>query len=434
MHLSVHVVRSGALACLSLVMAGAAGPAVRFEPPESERDDTAAAGMERRPMDRFRAADRDRDGAIDREEFRAIRALRTRSDPFDRIDADGDGRIDVAEFVALVGDSNPPRTSRIARRPGRPVVPGSVERRSDVVYAPEGDPVLQSLDLYLPSSATDASSGTGEDAASTPASRPVLVMVHGGGWKQGDKTNTGVIAPKAAWAVDRGWVFVSVNYRLSPAVRHPEHAKDVAAAIAWVRDHASEFQGDPERIVVMGHSAGAHLAAIVATDRRLLDAHGMDPAELAGVVLLDGAGYDIPRTTERTAPNSRRRRMVEDVFGPRWEEGPGDGKGDQTPRTDRWRDASPRHHIVDGRSYPPMLVVHQRTRPVAAVAAGELVEALRGVGGRGRAVPVDKDHAGCNQDLGLPDDELTLAVAVFLDSIAGSDAPSGVNDAAIQSR
>ena len=146
MHLSVHVVRPAALACLSLVMAaaapaGAAGPAVGFEPPDPEGDDTAASGTETRPMDRFRAADRDRDGAIDRDEFRAIRALRTRSDLFDRIDADGDGRIDVAEFVALVGDSNPPRTSRVARRPGRPVVPNSVERRSDVVYAPEGDPV-----------------------------------------------------------------------------------------------------------------------------------------------------------------------------------------------------------------------------------------------------------------------------------------------------
>ncbi len=184
----------------------------------------------------------------------------------------------------------------------------------------------------------------------------------------------------------------------------------------------------------MGHSAGAHLAAIVATDRRLLGPHGMEPADLAGVVLLDGAAYGIPRVVDQLESDSGRRRSFEDAFGPRWRETPPRGEGDETARLDRWRDASPRHHIVEGRSYPPMLVVYQGSRWLAARTSGALLAALRRVGAWGRVVPVDEDHVACNCDLGIPGDELTVAVEGFFDGLSESRTPGSPEDATIQSR
>ena len=401
------------------------GPATPPDPSRPTEESTPSAPRGMRPMDRFRAMDTDRSGSIDREEFLAIPMLRRFPDLFDRIDIDGNGRVGPAEFVALRRYAD---ALRNGQRPADEDVPDGVRRRADIVYLPAGDPLLQSLDLYLPMPMP----AKGE--ASTREPRPVLVMIHGGGWKGGDKANAGVILPKAEWAVDLGWVFASVNYRLSPAVQHPDHAMDVAAAIAWIRDHAPEFDADPERIVVMGHSAGANLAALVATDRRLLGAHGMEPADLAGVVLLDGAGYDVPWVVEQLPPGSGRTRMFEDAFGPRWEEIPSSGEGEDATRLDRWRDASPQHHIVEGRSYPPMLVVHQGSRWLAARTGGDLVAALRRVGGRGRLVPVDKDHVGCNRDLGVPGDDLTVAVAAFLDGLSESTTPDPPEQTTIQSR
>ena len=160
----------------------------------------------------------------------------------------------------------------------------------------------------------------------------------------------------------------------------------------------------------------------------------MDPADLAGVVLLDGAGYDVPWVVKQLPSNSGRRRFFEDAFGPRWGELPSSGKGDEAVRLDRWRDASPQHHIIEGRSYPPMLVVHQGSRWLAACTGGDFVAALGRVGGRGRLVPVDKDHVGCNRDLGVPGDELTVAVAAFLDGLSESTAPDPPEETTIRSR
>ena len=89
-----------------------------------------------------------------------------------------------------------------------------------------------------------------------------MVYVHGGGWKRGDKSRVG---EKVEFFTGRGWVFVSVNYRLLPEGAHPANVNDVARALAWVHDHATDYGGDPDRLFLMGHSAGAHLAALVAT-------------------------------------------------------------------------------------------------------------------------------------------------------------------------
>ena len=98
---------------------------------------------------------------------------------------------------------------------------------------------------------------------------PVVFWIHGGGWQGGDKTDVQV-KPRAF--TDHGFVFVSTNYRLLPAVDMATLVRDVAKAIRWVHDHIAEYGGDPQRLYVMGHSAGAQLAALLCTDDRYLKA------------------------------------------------------------------------------------------------------------------------------------------------------------------
>lgn len=122
---------------------------------------------------------------------------------------------------------------------------------------------------------------------------PLVVFVHGGGWKRGDKNNaTG--QSKAPHYRAQGYAFASINYRLVPEATVEQQASDVAGAIAYLRNNARQIGIDPDRIVLMGHSAGAHLSALVGTDPSYLQKAGLPVSALKGVIPLDGAAYDVP--------------------------------------------------------------------------------------------------------------------------------------------
>jgi acetyl esterase/lipase len=144
---------------------------------------------------------------------------------------------------------------------------------------PGVDPNLTSVDVYVP-------------AGCGPV--PVVMWVHGGGWRRGDKTGANV-ERKAAWAESLGAALVSVNYRLSTpdsGVMWPDHGEDVAAAVAWVQGEGPAIGLDPEHLALVGHSAGAHLVSIVGTDPALLASAGADPLGIDCVVALD-VDYDL---------------------------------------------------------------------------------------------------------------------------------------------
>lgn len=129
-------------------------------------------------------------------------------------------------------------------------------------------------------------------AANAKAPAPLIVFVHGGGWKRGDKGNaTG--AAKVTHFTARGYAFASINYRLVPDATVEEQASDVANALAYLLRDAARLGADPSRVVLIGHSAGAHLAALVGTDPRYLRAAGLGMDRVKGIVLLDGAAYDV---------------------------------------------------------------------------------------------------------------------------------------------
>lgn len=128
----------------------------------------------------------------------------------------------------------------------------------------------------------------------TGKAAPLVVFVHGGGWKGWDKRNaTG--AQNVDHLVGEGYAFASINYRLVPNATVEQQAADVAAAVAWLRGNAGRLGIDPSRIVLMGHSAGAHLVALVGTDPRYMASVKLSLRDIRGVIALDGAAYDVPR-------------------------------------------------------------------------------------------------------------------------------------------
>ena len=133
---------------------------------------------------------------------------------------------------------------------------------------------------------------------------PLVIFVHGGGWQHGSKDNaTG--RWKAAHFPGEGYAFASINYRLVPEATVEQQAADVAAALKALLDRAGALGIDPHRVVLMGHSAGAHLVALVGTDELYLRAAGLSFADLAGIVPIDGAAYTVSEQIEQAGPRMR---------------------------------------------------------------------------------------------------------------------------------
>ena len=146
--------------------------------------------------------------------------------------------------------------------------------QQDIAYGP--DP-RHKLDVYQPL------------AGNRPAAPPVVVFFYGGSWSKGERADYRFVGEALASA---GAIVVIPDYRLSPGVRYPEFVRDSAVAVKWAFDHATELGGSPDNVVVMGHSAGGYNAAMVALDRRWLDAAGLAPQrKLAGWIGLAGP-YD----------------------------------------------------------------------------------------------------------------------------------------------
>jgi acetyl esterase/lipase len=145
-----------------------------------------------------------------------------------------------------------------------------------------GDDARQKLDIYLPK----------PNAAGNSA---VLIFFHGGAWRDGEREGYGFLG--RAFAA-RGFVTVIADYRKSPKVRFPAFVQDTAAAIAWVNANIAKHDGDADRIFVMGHSAGAHIAMMTALDPQWLAAKNLTPDVIKGVIGLAGPYDFLPLTTD----------------------------------------------------------------------------------------------------------------------------------------
>ena len=229
---------------------------------------------------------------------------------------------------------------------------------------------------------------------------PVLVLVHGGAWAMGDKANPGFIDAKAAHYAGRGWVVVSVNYRLLPWGGPREQAEDVARALSAVQQHVARWGGDGACVCLLGHSTGAHLGALVLADGEL--SRGLAP--LQGAVLLDSAALDVVEIMR--GPHLP---LHERAFG-------------DDPAV--WQALSPWHRLQS--RLPPLLLVSSAQRPASVVQAARFAERARALGGTAEQFEVDLGHAEINRTLGLPG-ALTDAVDAFLDRCAGKPRAEGLS-------
>lgn len=263
--------------------------------------------------------------------------------------------------------------------------------KRDIPYTDSAQP-RQMLDIHAPAGAKNL---------------PVVFWIHGGGWQTGDKAD---VKGKPAWFMENGFVFVSTNYRLLPDVDMGTLTRDVAKSFRWVREHIGEYGGDPRRVLVGGHSAGAQLAALLCTDDRYLRAEGIAFDCLIGCVPVDGDTYDIPAIIE-TAETRRR------VHGqPPAKYGHREKFGNDSARH---LDFSAVTHVAKNKGIPPFLILHVASHPDTSAQAFRLGTVLKQAG-----VPTtvfgahDTSHVKLNDDLGLPADPATKALVAFLDKVA----------------
>ncbi|MBI3469397.1 MAG: alpha/beta hydrolase [Planctomycetes bacterium] len=261
--------------------------------------------------------------------------------------------------------------------------------KRDVRY-PDSTHERHVLDIYSPSGAKNL---------------PVVFWIHGGGWQTGDKTSVQI---KPQFFMDKGFVFVSTNYRLLPEVDMGTIIRDVAKSIHWVYDHVAEHGGDPHRLFVMGHSAGAQLAALVCIDDRYLKAEGLSLAIIKGCVPVDGDTYDVPAIIETAETRRRVHGLPQARLGHREKFGNDPAKH---------RDFSAVTHVARDKGIPPFLILHVAGHPDTTAQAERLGNALKEA-----SVPVtlfggrETTHNKLNADLGLPDDPATKALNEFVDA------------------
>jgi acetyl esterase/lipase len=264
----------------------------------------------------------------------------------------------------------------MAQQVGAPVTPTGVQRLADVPYGPDA---RQRMDVYLPPNARNA---------------PVLVMVHGGAWMFGNKAAASVVDMKIEhWVRDQGFILVSVGYRFVPQVDVMQQAQDVARAVATAQASAPSWGGDAGRFVLMGHSAGAHLVALISASPDIARQQGARP--WLGTVALDSAALD-------TAALMRRRHMpfYDRVFG-------------NDPAY--WRTVSPTDTLASGA--PPMLLVcSTQRRDGSCTQASQFATRVTAIGGRAEVVPEDLTHAQIDAELGLPG-AYTASVDAFIRSL-----------------
>jgi acetyl esterase/lipase len=235
-------------------------------------------------------------------------------------------------------------------------------------------------------------------------SRPVVFWIHGGGWQTGDKTS---VQLKPQVFVEKGFVFVSTNYRLLPDVDMATIFCDIARSIRWVYDHIADHGGDPQRLLVMGHSAGAQLAALVSIDDRYLKAEGLSLNIIKGCVPVDGDTYDVPAIIETAETRQRVHGLPQPKFGHRVKFGNDPAKH---------RDFSAVTHVAKDKGIPPFLILYVAGHPDVTAQARRLEHVLQEAG-----IPVtafgarETTHNKLNNDLGLPDDPATKALFEFVD-------------------
>ncbi|MBX2971131.1 MAG: alpha/beta hydrolase [Cyclobacteriaceae bacterium] len=195
---------------------------------------------------------------------------------------------------------------------------------ADIPYAKLAkEPRLNALDVYMPKKGSKS---------------PVIIWVHGGLWAFGDKSDVGI---KPTLFTEKGYIFISINHRLSPDIKHPGHMQDVAHALVWVYNNIVHYSGDPEKIFLMGYASGAQMSVMITVNQKYLDEAKGSLDMIKGVISIDGLGFDVAKIVPDN--NNKVKDWCLDTFG----------------LTEReWQEASPVTHIKPGIKVPPIFLAY----------------------------------------------------------------------------
>lgn len=260
-----------------------------------------------------------------------------------------------------------------------PSPPKAVQTAS-AVYG--SDTNFEALDTYLPAATTN---------------EPVILFAHGGGWTRGDKAQFRTLGQAFAAC---GIAFVALNYPLAPQSRADAQAAGIAKAVKWSLDNAAAKGYARTKVFLMGHGAGAQLVTFAAVNSKLLTGAGVPPGGIAGVIALEGEGYDPSQSAAAAAANPARYRSFAMAFG---------------SDTSQWKQFDVSQFLKG--SEPRFLVVHGVDDYLASgVASQALVAGLtRAHDGVTYLQPEGKDYSGVLVDMTrTPDDPVMAAIVRFV--------------------
>ncbi len=258
----------------------------------------------------------------------------------------------------------------------------------NIPYA-ESENDRQKLDIYAPDDAKQ---------------KPVVFWIHGGGWQAGARTS---VQNKPQAFNDKGFVFVSTGHRLLPDVDMETLTRDVAKSVGWVRKHIADYGGDPNRIFIMGHSAGAQLAALLCTDDRYLKAEGVSLNTIKGCVPVDGDTFDIPAMITTAETRRQVHGQPQATYGHREKFG-------NDP--EKHRHFSTVTHIAQNKNIPPFFILFVSGHPDTSAQAQRLAAVLQDSKIAVKLFGVkETTHTKINADIGLADDVASEALFVFLE-------------------
>jgi acetyl esterase/lipase len=248
-----------------------------------------------------------------------------------------------------------------------------VEKHRDLVYNPakDADPVRHKLDLYLPKGSKDY---------------PMLMFVHGGAWKSGNKELYPALGELFA---KNGIATAVINYRLSNKsnnVKHPDHIHDVAKAFAWVKDNCGKYGASKDKLYISGHSAGGHLVALLATDESYLKAEQCTTKDIKGVMALSGVYTIVPL-------------ILGDIFG---------------KDADVCKAASPMTHVTA--NHPPFLIAYgNKDLPTLDQMAEQFAKKLQDGKCDAKVLKLERDHISIIVKMATEkDDPLAKAMLEFI--------------------
>ncbi len=226
---------------------------------------------------------------------------------------------------------------------------------------------------------------------------PVVVWSHGGGFVGGDKAHPLLSVVKPDFFVSQGFVFVCVNYRLAPKHKFPAQGEDTAAALAYLHDNAAKFGGDPDKLFLIGDSAGGQLVSVVSTNDAFLKKHGKTLDIIRGTVVLDIGSFDVPSIMSQLGKNAPK--QYHDLFR--------DNRED-------WIAASPLLHVGPNKTIPPMLLFFVSGRQHHEAENKRFAEKMKEHGHSAQVVEAkDRTHHTLAYNIGTHGDPATDKIIAF---------------------